>query len=139
MNEASKAMLTEKWNSRPEGMRYARASESDLLGFEAKHGQIPPDFRWFLSACGGGVVGTEWVDGIVQLNDTHEKYKLELGPSGWHNREVFIIGWDGAGNPFGIHTASGGVFVEDHNFGGIHELSPSFEVFLNQGLLGRAL
>jgi len=54
-------------------------------------------------------------------------------------RDVFIIGWDGWGNPFGIELSSGRVLVEDHNFGGIHEMAPSFHVLLARGLgLGEA-
>jgi hypothetical protein len=50
---------------------------------------------------------------------------------------VFVIGWDGAGNPFGIETATGKILVEDHNFGGIHEMASSFEAFLERGLLSK--
>lgn len=49
-------------------------------------------------------------------------------------RDVFIIGWDGFGNPFGIAENSGKLLVEDHNFGGIHEMAESFEAFLTKGL-----
>ena len=48
--------------------------------------------------------------------------------------DVFVIGWDGAGNPFGIDRATGRVLVEDHNFGGIHEMAESFSAFLEAGL-----
>ena len=50
-------------------------------------------------------------------------------------RNVFVIGWDGAGNPYGIDSATGKLLVEDHNFGGIHEVATSFEAFLTKGLL----
>jgi hypothetical protein len=49
-------------------------------------------------------------------------------------RDVFVVGWDGAGNPFGINTATGEVVVEDHHFGGIHVMAPSFAVFLAQAM-----
>jgi hypothetical protein len=55
-------------------------------------------------------------------------------PNGWTLKGVFVIGWDGAGNPFGIDGDSGRVLVEDHNFGGVHELATSFEAFLARGL-----
>jgi hypothetical protein len=45
-----------------------------------------------------------------------------------------VIGWDGAGNPFGIEQATGRVVAEDHNFGGVHELAQSFVTFLQRGL-----
>ena len=43
---------------------------------------------------------------------------------------VFVIGWDGSGNPFGIEEATGRILVEDHNFGGIHELASSLAHFI---------
>ncbi len=44
--------------------------------------------------------------------------------------EFFIMGWDGWGNPYGIHTQTGEVVFEDHNFGGVHVMAASFEEFL---------
>jgi hypothetical protein len=38
---------------------------------------------------------------------------------------VFVIGWDGGGNPFDIQATSRKVLVEDHDFGGIHEMADS--------------
>ncbi len=82
------------------------------------------------------MVGSEWVDDIERLSKTHQKFSAESGmANGWRMKGVFVIGWDGAGNPFGIHTQSGKVLVEDHNFGGVHEMAPSFEAFLVRGLL----
>lgn len=46
---------------------------------------------------------------------------------------MFIIGWDGGGNPIGI-MPDGAVLAEDHNFGGIHTLLPSLEEFILAGL-----
>ncbi len=44
---------------------------------------------------------------------------------------MFVIGWDGAGNPFGIEGESGRVVVQDHNAAfGIYEVAPSFEALL---------
>jgi hypothetical protein len=37
-------------------------------------------------------------------------------------------------NPFGISTKTGEVVVEDHDFGGIHVLAPSFEIFLARAM-----
>ncbi len=45
-------------------------------------------------------------------------------------RDVFIIGWDGYGNPFGIHIPTGELRMEDHNFGGVHPMADSFAHFL---------
>lgn len=49
-------------------------------------------------------------------------------------RDVFIIGWDGSGNPFGIEITTGRVVVEEHSFGDIHELTPSLEEFMLRGI-----
>ncbi len=123
------------WRSLPEGLRYPAASEYELRGFESEFGNIPTEFRHFLSDFGGGVVGREWVDGIRELPFTHSKFRKEFGPPrGWSMTGVFVIGWDGAGNPFGIDHASGKVLVEDHHFGGIHEIAESFEALLITGL-----
>lgn len=114
-------------------MRYQPAQPVALAGFESAFGPIPAEFRWFLSDCGGGVVGSEWVDGISQLEATHEKFKREKSADGWSSR-MFVIGWDGAGGPFGIEPVSGAVVVEDHNVGDVRQLAPSFEDFLVRGL-----
>ena len=134
MNSNAISPLLSEWWSRPDTMRHPCATEMELLTFDAVHGPIPKEFRAFLSTFGGGVVGAEWVDGIQQLFDTHAKFQSEKGAGGWSLSETFVIGWDGGGNPFGIHTTSGAVLVEDHTFGGVHEMAPSFEEFLRTGL-----
>jgi hypothetical protein len=108
-----------------------------LEEFERTYGPIPAAARQFLRQCGGGPVGSEWVDGIEHLSESHRKFRRECGPGGWRNIDVFVIGWDGAGNPIGIDAAAA-VVVEDHNFGGAHVLAASFEEFLSRGL-GHAL
>jgi SMI1 / KNR4 family (SUKH-1) len=116
-------------------MRYSPATEADLMQFEASHGPIPEAFRWFLLACGGGVIGAEWIDGIEQLSKTHLKYKTEIALlRGWTMQDVFPIGWDGAGNPIVLNIRTGAVQLEDHNFGGTHEVAPNFEEFMCKGL-----
>ena len=122
----------------PEGVRSGPATEEELCEFESRYGQIPEDYRWFLLNCGGGVVGSEWLDDIATLARTHDKFSSEIGPPrGWLIRGVFVIGWDGSGNPFGIEISTGRVVVEDHNFGGIHELAASFEQFLLRLIKGQ--
>jgi hypothetical protein len=135
VDEATHQALLDAWRSRPDDIRYPPASEDQLRRFESEFGPIPSGFRRFLAEFGGGVVGREWVDGIRELPVTHRKFRDESGsPHGWSMAEVFVIGWDGAGNPFGIDRASGRVLVEDHNFGGNHEMAESFESFLIAGL-----
>jgi hypothetical protein len=55
-------------------------------------------------------------------------------PNGWKMQDVFVIGWDGSGNPFGIQLGSGAILVEDHDYGGIHTLANSFSEFLKLNL-----
>jgi hypothetical protein len=119
----------------PEDCRAPAATEPALTAFEAEFGSIPAVYRRFLAELGGGAIGSEWVDGIDDLPASHRKFRAEsAAPRGWTMKNVFIIGWDGAGNPMGIEHATGRVLVEDHNFGGIHEVSESFEQFLIRGL-----
>ena len=133
MQSSLPAPLISKWQLLPSDVRSAPASEGQLLAFESFHGPIPVEYRDFLSICGGGPVGAEWIDGIEELTDTHRKFHRERGPAGWENADVFVIGWDGAGNPISIDGA-GKVVVEDHNFGGVRVLAPSFSAFLAKGL-----
>lgn len=114
----------------PEDMRSRPATEKDLAAFESEFDAIPPSYRWYLQNCGGGVASSEWLDDIHKLAASHRKFQKERGEGGWTMRDVFVIGWDGAGNPFGIRTRTGEVMVEDHNAGGIYVLAPSFARFL---------
>ncbi len=81
--------------------------------------------RYLEGICGGGVVGSEWVDDIHQLRKSHLKFKDEEGDV----ESFFIFGWDGAGNPLLIDRDTDEVFTFDHNFGGRHSLAPSFTDF----------
>ncbi|RYD75328.1 MAG: SMI1/KNR4 family protein [Verrucomicrobiaceae bacterium] len=137
MQSALAASLVSEWHSLPSEVRSAPASEAAIAAFERANGRIPVEYRQFLVQCGGGPVGSEWIDGIGKLCATHAKFKAECGPGGWSNCNVFVIGWDGAGNPISIDP-TGAVVVEDHNFGGVHVLASSFIEFLSKGL-GHAL
>jgi hypothetical protein len=137
MEQPSWKSMRTTWESLPADVRYRRASSSQLEAFERTHGPIPREYRTFLLEFGGGVVGSEWVDGIEQLPNTQRKFRSEQASGGWAMRDVFVIGWDGAGNPMAIGQ-TGAVVVEDHNFGGVHELGPSFLAFLAERL-GHAL
>ncbi len=131
----TKQKIQEHIEAMPEPLRREPATEQELREFEARYGQIPADYRWFLVTCGGGRFGAEEVDDIAELAKSHAKFRREFGPPrGWTMQDVFIIGWDGAGNPFGIETVTGRVVVEDHNFGGTHELAPSLEEFVLRGV-----
>jgi hypothetical protein len=131
----AKQKIQEHIAAMPKSLRREPATEQELREFEASYGQIPEDYRWFLLTCGGGNFGSGAVDDIIELSKSHAKFRREFGPPrGWTMRDVFIIGWDGSANPFGIETTTGRVIVEDHNFGGIHELAPSLEEFMLRGV-----
>jgi hypothetical protein len=131
LSASTKDWLQKYATALPDDLRRPRATEEKLRRFEASFGPIPPDYRWFLLVCGGGCFGSEELDGIDQLETSHTKFRRESGPPrGWTMTGVFIVGWDGGGNPFGIEAVTGRVSVEDHDFGGIHELAPSFERLL---------
>jgi hypothetical protein len=135
MEEALKrAVIAAHWDL-PDACRRRPADEDQLRTFEQEFGAIPQEFRWYLKACGGGVCGSNWVDGIEQLMESHRKFRKESGPEGWTMQGVFVIGWDGGGNPFGIKSSTDEILVEDHDFGGIHEMAKSFSDFLVDGLL----
>jgi hypothetical protein len=92
----------------PADIRSAPAAPEEFTAFESEFGPIPPSYRWYLENCGGGVAGSEWLDDIRQLAATHRKFRKESAiKSGWTMRDVFVIGWEGAGNPFGISTPTG--------------------------------
>ena len=133
MDEASRSAVVTELSTYPSDIREAPATERELQAFETALGSIPPDVRWFLSTCGGGVVGRERLDGVQNLWRSHEKYLKECGPpSGWSMDNVFVIGWDGAGNPIAVHRKTGQVLVEDHDFGGIHVEAESFGKYLEK-------
>lgn len=135
MDERIRQALLAAWHNCPEEDRHPPTTEAELRAFEAEFGPIPSDFREYLAVCGGVVGGpSEWIDGIAELRESHRMFREQSAPGGWTMRGVFIIGGDGAGNPFGIEESSGRVLVEDHNFGGIHQMAESFLAFLVEGL-----
>jgi len=137
MNTTSRQRVLAAWSEQIEDILHPPATDEQIEQFEREFGPIPADYRWFLQVCGGGVVGSEWVDNIHQLIATHAKFRAESIPEdGWSMKDVFIVGWDGGGNPFGIDARTGKVLVEDHTFGGIHEMAPSFEHLLLAGIPG---
>ena len=131
------ASLLHAWQTLPDSCRSAPATHEELAAFEREYGPIPPTYRRFLETFGGGVVGHQWLDSIAELPASHRKFEAERkAEGGWTMEAVFIIGWDGSGNPLGLHLHTGELLVEDHDFGGIHRVADSFEAFLAAGLLG---
>ena len=133
MEQPTTAQLLLAWQQLPEAVRYLPATQGQIDAFESQHGPIPQAYREFLMQFGGGAVGGEWLDGVGQLVSTHAKFRRERGSHGWQLEDAFLIGWDGAGNPLAINGA-GAVVVEDHNFGGVHQLAPSLMAYVAEGL-----
>jgi hypothetical protein len=131
LSDETKSQMKAHVESLPKSLQEALATEDDIHQFELDFGKIPDEFRWFLLNCGSGIIGSERLDGIKALTKSHKKFRAEsVNPNGWKLKDFFLIGWDGSGNLFGIETRTGKVVTEDHNFGGIHEIAPSFEAFL---------
>lgn len=136
MQEKLKRRIMTAWREVPAELRHAAATPEEITAFEKRFGPMPSELRWFLESCGGGTVGSAWIDDIEKLVETHKKFSRESAlPNGWSMKDVFVIGWDGAGNPFGIQASTGKILVEDHDFGGVHELAPSLAAFLEHQLL----
>lgn len=134
-SDTTKLKIQKHIAAMPPGLRQEPATEEQVREFEAAYGSIPEEYRWFLLTCGGGHFGSEAVDDIEELVMSHAKFAREFGPPrGCTIKNVFIIGWDGSGNPFGIEQSDGRIIVEDHNFGGVHELAPSLEAFMLNGI-----
>jgi hypothetical protein len=135
LSPGAKRKIQEHIAAMPTSVRHEPASEEELREFEATYGPIPQDYRWFLLACGGGYFGSDEIDDIAALTKSHTKFRKEFGPPrGWSMHDVFVIGWDGFANPFGIEKSTGRIVVEDHNLGGVHELAPSLEEFMLRGV-----
>lgn len=92
---------------------------------------MPLEYRQFLLLGGGGIVGSESLDGIEQLAVSHAKFAKERGPNGWRS-SMFLIGWDGSGAPIGIDR--GGAVVVECEGGSVINLAASFESFLSNSL-----
>lgn len=113
--------------------RYLKAYESVIRGpvdaevvdaILARHGVSNGSYRRWLLASGGGPIGSNWYDGVEELQQSQEKLEEEK----WAVAG-FVIGWDGAGNPIVLGN-SGEILTEDHNFSGIHQLAESFDELL---------
>jgi hypothetical protein len=136
MTAEQKARIRGAHLTLPESCRRASATADDLANFEQEFGPIPEDFRWFLIECGGGVIGSEWIDGIKELSSTHRKVKDAQRRGFYRIAQFFPLGWDGAGNPYGYDLNTGHIVTEDHNFGGVHEVASDFyDLLVRKGLI----
>lgn len=126
MTPEQKELILRTHHAFPDGCRYRQASESELASFEAAYGTIPADYRWYLANCGGGVIGSEWIDGIRELPQSHKRFVQERDRGFYTMSKFFLIGWDGGGNPYGFDLSTGKIVTEDHDFGGVHVVAEDF-------------
>ncbi|MCA9178463.1 MAG: SMI1/KNR4 family protein [Planctomycetales bacterium] len=131
MDDSLKSRIVVAFHGLRQDWRYPLSSERDLAKFESEFGLIPREYRWFLSACGGGLVGGGCVFGVAQLVARHGRWKFDEEDR-WPG--VFVVGTDGAGGSIGITTSTGEVVV-NHGDHGIHSLAASFGEFLERNLL----
>ena len=135
ISEESKKTILEFWKAREPGISYPPASEKQIEDFEGVCRAIPEDYRWFLLNCGGGVIGSEWVDSIDELHSTHTKFDEECAiENGWTIGNSFIIGWDGSGSPIAIDP-EGKIIVEWEADSEVYQLASSLEEWLLNGLV----
>ena len=122
--------------SLPNHCRRDPASPEQLAAFETEFGPIPTDYRWYLAECGGGVIGSERIDGIKELASTHRKVRQAQTRGFYPIPRFFPLGWDGFGNVYGYNLETGHIIMQDHNFGGIHELADGlYALIRKKGLL----
>ncbi|WP_431685822.1 SMI1/KNR4 family protein [Hahella sp. NBU794] len=134
ISEESKKIILDLWAAREPDITYPAASKSQIEEFEVACREIPEDYKWFLLNCGGGVIGSEWVDRIDELHSTHIKFDEECATeNGWTIGNCFIIGWDGSGSPIAIDP-DGRIIVEWEADSEIYQLASSLEEWLLNGL-----
>ena len=132
MDIATRTRILEAHRQKQAGIE-PPASEAQLQAFEKLFGAIPADVRWYLSACGGGRVGDERVEGVRALAFANRR--LAAGEWEIKSRDAFMLGWDATGGPIALDRRTGEVLVEDGFFGGVRVLSRSFEQFLVDGIV----
>jgi hypothetical protein len=119
----------------PAECRRPPASPQELAAFEEEFGPIPADYQWYLLECGGGVIGSEWIDSIQELPSTHRKVHEGQKRGYYKILRFFPLGWDGGGNPYGYDLETGRIVMEDHDFGGTHQVATDFyDLLCKKGL-----
>ena len=99
-------------------------NEKDVDLILNKYNVINEGYRNWLIKTGAGPIGSDWYDGIHELEHSQEKLKNEP----W-KLSGFVIGWDGYGNPI-VLLQNGEIHTEDHDFGGTHKMASNFDELL---------
>ena len=104
---------------------YRGAVKEHLVDETLNHYSISNEtYRTWLIETGGGPIGSDWYDGLNELDKSQNKLKTEA----W-KITGFVIGWDGSGNPI-VLQKNGEILTEDHNSNGVHKVAISFEQLL---------
>ena len=136
MTPSQQRQIKEAHLELPKDCRRTPALQEDLAAFEKEFGPIPADYRWYLAECGGGVIGSEWIDGIEELAATHRKVREGQTRGFYRIARFFPLGWDGFGNAYGYNLDTGHIVTEEHNLGGVHEVaSDLYDLCCKKGLV----
>ena len=128
MNKEQEILIKQSIKDLPTDLLGPKASEQDILSFESQFEVIPETYKWILKNCGKVLLGSDFTDNIQELEISHQKFKEESSiENGWTMKDVFIIGWDGAGNPFGIEKETGRILIEYMGEGEVTVLANSIE------------
>ena len=84
-------------------------------------------YRNWLIETNGGPISSNWYDSLDELVLSQKK----LSSESWIIKG-FVIGWDGSGNPIVIQSDNT-IAIEDHDFGGIHQIANNFKELLIKG------
>jgi hypothetical protein len=130
--------------SRWEGSVASPVPYAEIQAAEATLGvKFPEDYREFIREFGGAVIRGASILGLRQpplmpdeppsVVDQSLLFRSELPePYG----KMVVISVDDAGNPIGFLPPDPTILTFDHNFGGRHDLSPSFEEYVELLLSG---
>ena len=115
----------------PIAVRERAATEAELREFEAAFGAIPDDYRWLLVAAVAAWLARSELTASRSLPSLTPSFAASLDRHAVGRCEMFsLLAGMVAVNPFGIEQSSGRILVEDHDFGGIHEMAASLQEFI---------
>jgi len=136
--------LLRRFSEWPE-TRGTPAPENSIRDAERQLGvELPADYKAFLGEFGAAVIGDTAILGLSKpeflydephlFTESTLRFREEL-PDRFD--QMVVVSVDAGGNPVGFIPSDPVVFVFDFDFGGRHDLAPSFEVFLER-ILGKA-
>jgi hypothetical protein len=116
----------------------ARTSQSDVEAAERAIGNgFSDSYRQFLLECGSGLVGHLPIYGLQPtamypaegtVVDVTNRFRAQ----GWPTTDAGpVISTDQSGNPI-VEDREGKIVTYDHDFGGFHVVSPTFEAFVSE-------